>query len=423
MKHTILSAILMFAGATAPMYGAETVDSVEFFFPQGKSVLLPEFRSNMESIGRVDSILHDSTATAVRVNSLRITGAASPEGPVDLNNRLSDRRAERIAETFPGLNGFRGADFSTSFLGRDWSSLRDLVTADSRVPYRREVLALLDEIITSDEARGGEREADHNLGRLKALRGGVPYSYLYTNLFPDLRYSRVYIDYTRVPRADLSLTPPQAEVHPPYTTIGLTYIALIPTEQENTRRNFYMSLKTNLLYDALALPTVGAEFYVGRNISVGADWTYGWWSRNSSHRFWRAYGGDLFARWWFGRKAHEKPLTGHHLGIYAGITTYDFEFGGKGRMGGLPGGTLWDRCMKMAGVEYGYSLPVARRLNIDFTVGIGYFGGKVMKYEPEGDGYLWKSTNHIQWFGPTKAEVSLVWLIGAGNCNRKGGEK
>ena len=92
-------------------------------------------------------------------------------------------------------------------------------------------------------------------------------------------------------------------------------------------------------------------------------------------------------------------------------------------MGGLPGGTLWDRCMKMAGVEYGYSLPVARRLNVDFTVGIGYFGGKVMKYEPEGDGYLWKSTNHIQWFGPTKAEVSLVWLIGAGNCNRKGGEK
>ena len=182
-----------------------------------------------------------------------------------------------------------------------------------------------------------------------------------------------------------------------------------------------MSLRTNMLYDLLALPTIGAEFYVGRNISVGAEWTYGWWKTDRKHRYWRAYGGNLIVRRWFGRKAEEKPLTGHHIGLYAGIFTYDFEFGGTGYMGGRPGATLWDRSMKTAGIEYGYSLPIAKRLNIDFTIGLGYIGGKYVKYEPKGKGYAWNSTHRLTWFGPTKAEVSLVWLLGHENVNKKKG--
>ena len=92
-------------------------------------------------------------------------------------------------------------------------------------------------------------------------------------------------------------------------------------------------------------------------------------------------------------------------------------------MGGLPGRNLWDRCNYMAGIEYGYSLPVGRRLNIDFTLGLGYLGGKVIRYVPSGNFYLWQKTNHFNWVGPTKVEISLVWLIGCGNYNRKGGVK
>lgn len=51
-------------------------------------------------------------------------------------------------------------------------------------------------------------------------------------------------------------------------------------------------------------------------------------------------------------------------------------------MGGEPGGTLWDKTNYAAGVEYGYSLPVANRLNIDFTLGVGYWGGKYYEYIP-----------------------------------------
>ena len=71
-----------------------------------------------------------------------------------------------------------------------------------------------------------------------------------------------------------------------------------------------MSLSTNMLYDALALPNIGAEFYLGKNWSITGNWMYGWWDNDSQHRYWRAYGGYLAVRKWFGKAANEKPLTG-----------------------------------------------------------------------------------------------------------------
>ncbi|MDE6378129.1 MAG: DUF3575 domain-containing protein [Duncaniella sp.] len=284
-----------------------------------------------------------------------------------------------------------------------------MVQRDSLVPSRRKVLQLLARIVDGDDS--------HPLASLKALDGGEPYRYMYQRLFPSLRKSTLVLEYaypklTAVPIAPL----PEPEVS---TTPPELYLPALATAK--VVKPFYMALKTNLLYDAALIPNIGAEFYVGKNWSLTADWMYGWWDRDASHFWWRAYGGTIGARRWFGRKAEEKPLTGHHLGAFAGVITYDFELGGTGYMGGLPGRTLWDRCNYICGIEYGYSLPIARRLNLDFTIGLGYLGGKVIKYEPRDDFYEWKSVRNFRWFGPTKLEVSLVWLIGRGNINQKGG--
>ncbi len=192
------------------------------------------------------------------------------------------------------------------------------------------------------------------------------------------------------------------------------------------RKPYYFALKTNMLYDAALVPNLGIEFYLGKNLSLYGDWMHAWWSKRDRNRYYRIYGGELGLRWWFGDKAHEKPLTGHHAGIYAGAYTFDMEFGGRGYLGGLPGGHLLDRCFINAGLEYGYSLPVSKHFNIDFSIGIGYTGGKYMEYLPDGfeHGYLWQTTKRFSWIGPTKAEISLVWLLGRGNVNvKKGGEK
>lgn len=193
--------------------------------------------------------------------------------------------------------------------------------------------------------------------------------------------------------------------------------------QPQKEKPFCMSIKTNLLYDALAIPNIGVEFYLGKSWSVSGNWMYGWWKQSSKHRYWRIYGGELAVRKWLGKKAAEKPLTGHHLGIYGQVFTYDFKWGNKGYMGGKPGETLWDNANYAAGVEYGYSLPVARRLNLDFTLGVGYWGGKYYEYNSLDGHNVWQATKQRHWFGPTKAEISLVWLLEWGSNNRKGGVK
>ncbi len=207
-------------------------------------------------------------------------------------------------------------------------------------------------------------------------------------------------------------------------TIGRLDPSFSAASSPEEPKPFHMSVKSNLLYDVLAVPNLGVEFHLGRNWSVAAGWMYGWWSNESRHRYWRIYGGDMAIRKWFGKRAGEKPLSGHHLGLYGQAFTYDFEWGGKGYMGGKPGGTLWERINYAAGVEYGYSLPVGRRLNIDFTIGAGYWGGKYYEYIPLDGHNVWQSTKNRHWWGPTKAEISLVWLLGRGNSNRqKGGAK
>ena len=59
-------------------------------------------------------------------------------------------------------------------------------------------------------------------------------------------------------------------------------------------------------------------------------------------------------------------------------------------------------------------------------IGLGYLGGEYQEYLPKDGHYVWQATKQRRWFGPTKAEVSLVWLLGRNNNNRakeKGGQR
>lgn len=169
---------------------------------------------------------------------------------------------------------------------------------------------------------------------------------------------------------------------------------------ENRR---FIALKTNLLYDAAATPNLALEVGFASRWSVSADWMYAWWSREEKDRFWRIYGGNLEARYWLKKDS----WTGHHFGVYGKMLTYDFAFGGDG--------VLAPKWQWSAGVSYGYSLPVSRNFNIDFSISVGYLGGNYRKYCNSCDDYYWKSDHHNRYIGPTRAEVSLVWLLNRKN--------
>lgn len=188
-------------------------------------------------------------------------------------------------------------------------------------------------------------------------------------------------------------------------------VSCIMSAQDKSHR---MAIKTNLLYDVAAIPNIGLEIHLGKDWSVAGYWMYAWWHNDNRHRYWRIYGGDVAVRRWFGKKERKRMFTGHHVGLYAQMLTYDFEWGGRGY--------LADRWTYGGGLEYGYSLPIGRRLNLDFTLGIGYLGGEYMEYDPIDRCYVWQYTKKQNWWGPTKAEVSLVWLMDTSKW-KKGGKK
>lgn len=93
-----------------------------------------------------------------------------------------------------------------------------------------------------------------------------------------------------------------------------------------------MAVKTNLLYDAVLIPDIGVEFCLGKNWSVAGNWMYAWWKVIGSiiigvsmGEMWSCAAGSVGERW--------KTVSGHHVGLYGQIVTYDFELGGKGYLG------------------------------------------------------------------------------------------
>ena len=176
-----------------------------------------------------------------------------------------------------------------------------------------------------------------------------------------------------------------------------------------------LALKTNLLYDAVLIPNIGVEVSLGKQWTASADWFYTWFSSDNRHRYWQGYGGYLTVRRYFANHStfhipHSTFPTGHHLGAYVLGLTYDVEWGGRGYQA--------DHFGFGAGLEYGYALPISNRLLLDFSIGIGFQDGEYKEYEPQGNRYVWQATRQRHWFGPTKAEVTLKWLLG-----KKGGGK
>ncbi len=420
-RLTLTLVILLFFGGLLPAQTAREVqDSVKIYFRQGKFELVPLLNGNQSALDRIADSLRTNYADSVyRLKKILVVGGASPEGSVRRNEWLSEKRAGVLFDYLSRYGSLSDSLKTTVFLGRDWNGLIRLAKEDPDVPYKDETLALLQEI--ADEVQGHSPTRGDHLERIQRLRGGVPYYYMYWNLFPELRASRLYLWYERTWN-------PMTVMPMPCFKAGISMLPAdtVTDDSVNIRlpriaKPFYMDIRTNMLYDLLAVPSIGVQFYLGKGWSVAADWMYGWWKTDRRHWYWRAYGGGISMRKWFGKAAMDKPLTGHHIGVYGQIFTYDFETGGRGYMGGTPGGTLWDKMNYAVGVEYGYSLPIARRLNIDFTIGVGYWGGTYHEYKPVDGCYVWQYTKQRHWFGPTKAEVSLVWLIGRGNRNKEKG--
>ena len=374
--------------------------SYTLYFRLGSGTIDSDYRNNRNVL----SSLRNSIDSIGRNNISRIVirSYASPDGGLQFNERLSSERAQSARKLIADVLHSSSVTFCVESEGESWEGLKQLVSSDEKLSAGQKTQAL--KILNGSESSGFKKAA---LKRLPC------YGYLHTTYYSRLRNSIVCAFYTRKEKevADTStVVGPIIE----NDTIPATPIYNSGSESEKTetqtvspksKSGLLLAVKTNLLYDVLLVPNIGIELPLGENWSVSTDWMYAWWRNNNRHNYWRIYGGELEARRWFGKEGR-RALTGHHLGVYGQMLTYDFEHGGKGYLG--------DRWSYAAGLAYGYSMPIARRLNLDLCLGVGYMGGKYKEYVPIDECYVWQASKNRHFIGPTKAEVSLVWLLGKG---------
>ena len=173
------------------------------------------------------------------------------------------------------------------------------------------------------------------------------------------------------------------------------------------RRRPLLALKTNLLFDAALMPNVEIEVPVGKRWSVNGEYAFPWWQFDRGKYCMQVLMGGLEGRYWLGsRKSREdrEVLTGHFLGLYAGGGKYDLQWGEKGYQGEF---------FIAAGVSYGWATRIARHLHLEFNIGIGLLRTDYRHYHARDDyqTLLWQEIGKYTWFGPTKAKISLVWLL------------
>ena len=174
-----------------------------------------------------------------------------------------------------------------------------------------------------------------------------------------------------------------------------------------------VQLRSNGLYDLALCPNIGIEIQTDLGLAWQLDYIGAWWNSPSRNRFFSNYAFQTEIRYYLASPKMTFPYTGHHVGLYGQMITYDFEFGGTGYQSRDLDYTFG------IGASYGYSFPLSKRWSLDLTIGLGYFQSRYDEYDPReiyGEKhFIHKETRRLKFWGPTKLEATFVWNINSFN--------
>lgn len=385
------------------------------FYPVNDTLVREDYMSNPMQLDHIKRFL----VLSPRVDSVVIHAFASPEGPYLNNKRLAEARA-RNAKRYLQASMSANHQLPDSLiklrpLPENWPGLRQLVMEDYPLADSAEIMEILDRKDINDEERKK---------LLKTISGGQSWSYINRHLLPRLRYSTwVSVCYpvpgvAQVAEREMALCPivPDVAIRPEF----------LPVYQENTTmgKKTILALKSNLLYDALTLVNYSIEVPIANNYSVLFYHQFPWWRWGEANNEYciRFLSLGAEARWWVkpeprpqkGKRRVRDKLMGPFVGLYAESGKWDFELGRKI----CYQGEHWS-----AGLSFGYAMPIGRYLNMEYSLSVGYASIPYRKFTPSKDyEILWRNPEKVgrwSYFGPTKAQVSLVLPIMA--KSRKGG--
>lgn len=166
-----------------------------------------------------------------------------------------------------------------------------------------------------------------------------------------------------------------------------------------------VAIKTNLALDALRIPTLGVEVGLSNKLTLELPVVYNPWKFSSEKQF-KLLIAEPEIRYWFC-----ESFNGHFMGTHLLAGVYHTK-------GVSPPFALWSDMKEYsykgevygAGISYGYQFLLGHHWNLEATVGIGYAYVKYKKFPCTNCGEMIEKS-HKNYFGPTKAALSLIYLF------------
>lgn len=174
-------------------------------------------------------------------------------------------------------------------------------------------------------------------------------------------------------------------------------IAVEVPEPEHSRKwGDHFALKTNLLGYAVLMPNVELEWMFTNRWSAALEFQGAWYAKENPHKVYRLSTLTPEVRYW---AIERSRWHGMYVGMFGGIGMFDLCNGNRGHEGeGF-----------MVGASVGYMWPITKHLSLDAGIGVGYLRAKDKEYVPFDGHFLYQLTKNINYVGPLRLKLSLVW--------------
>ncbi len=410
-KRSLCFVIMLHAFTIFEVVAQQKEVNLNIYYDVDKSVIDSSVLNNKESIDILCSVV-DSTRK-IRITDLKLNSFTSPTGGVRYNKALSQRRTQSALAFLTNYDLIPVDLIDANSDGIAWGMLYDLVS-ESTLPQKEKILEIITNVPEETWRKINPNDrfmtlVDSREKHLMDLDGGVPYKYLKSNFFPLMRSTNILTIYyselePSLPRVAILSLEPQTLEHPS-----------LDVEIIRKERRPLFALKTNLLYDVATVLNAEIEVPIADRWSVAGEWTFPWWIWDNDdldskrHRI-QAKIATLEGKYWFGNRDLKPKMTGWSAGVYGTLGSFDFEKDRKG----IQSKDLWS-----AGLTGGYAHTINRSgsLRMEYSLGLGFMKAKYKEYTSEYDpeNGWWQAfrdaTKETKWFGPTRARISLVWMI------------
>lgn len=168
---------------TLATFAQSPADSVRVFFRISQSQFDPSLGN---SHAAMNDFLQKVDQRHTDIESIIVRAYASPEGNTTTNKELSIKRCQAITDYIIEHTDINRDIIQSVPEGEGWDELRQLVAETPDVPSRDTILHILDNTPEwAFDASG--KIIDSRKKQLMSLKHGVPYRWMLTNLFPQLR--------------------------------------------------------------------------------------------------------------------------------------------------------------------------------------------------------------------------------------------